>query len=181
MPILGSLASSVQKAAVESFDSIATQTLSSNTTAVTFNSIPSTYKDLHVRYSAKKIDSGITDVILTFNGDGATNYSKSWIFTFDGGGPYESGNNSSLSLGYVPGDDSSVFGAAMIDILDYASTDKNKTCTYLTGNEKSSANTTTLVIGAGQWESTSAISSLTLSCGSSFAIGSTFEIYGIKG
>lgn len=180
MPILGVLASSVQKAA-ESFDSIATQTLSSNTTSVTFNSIPSTYKDLHVRYLARKIDSGITDVNLTFNGDGTSNYSKSWIFSFDGAGPYESGNDTSLSLGYAAGNDSAVFGAALIDIPDYAVTTKNKTLTYLTGNEKSSANTTTLIIGAGQWRSTSAISSLTLTCGATFATGSTFEIYGIKG
>ena len=173
MPILGVFASSVQKA-VESFDSIATQTLSSSTTAVTFNSIPSTYKDLHVRYLASKIDSGITDVYLTFNSDGGSNYSKSWIFTFDGAGPYESGNNTGLSLGYVAGDDSSVFGAALIDIPDYAVTTKNKTLTYLAGNEKSSANTATLVIGAGQWRSTSAISSLTFTCGASFATGSTF-------
>lgn len=179
MPILGVLASSVQKA-VESFDSIATQTLSSNTTNITFSSIPSTYKDLHVRYVAKNINSGITDVALTFNGDGAGNYSKSWIFTFDGAGPYESGNDSSISLGYTAGNDSGVFGAAMIDIPDYASTNKNKTCTYLTGNEKSSANTTTLIIGAGQWRSTAAISSLTLSC-ATFATGSRFELYGIKG
>jgi hypothetical protein len=180
MPILGVLASSVQKA-VESFDSIATQTLSSDTTTVTFNSIPSTYKDLHVRYVAKKIDSGITDINLTFNGDGGSNYSKSWIFTFDGAGPYESGNDTGLSIGYAAGSDSGVFGAGMIDIPDYAATTKNKTCTYLTGNEKSSANTTTLVIGAGQWRSTAAISSLTLSCGATFSTGSTFEIYGIKG
>lgn len=179
MPILGVFASSVQKS-VESFDSIATQTLSSNTTAVTFSSIPSTYKDLHVRYVAKNINSGITDVYLTFNSDGGSNYSKSWIFTFDGGGPYESGNDTGLSLGYTAGNDSGVYGAAMIDIPDYASTNKNKTCTYLTGNEKSSANTTTLIIGAGQWRSTAAISSLTLSCGT-FASGSRFELYGIKG
>ncbi len=179
MPILGVLASSVQKA-VESFDSIATQTLSSDTTNITFSSIPSTYKDLHLRYVAKNINSGITDVGLTFNGDGASNYSKSWIFTFDGGGPYESGNDSSISLGYTAGNDTAVYGAALIDIPDYAVTTKNKTITYLTGNEKSSGNTTTLVIGAGQWKSTAAISSITLSCGT-FATGSTFELYGIKG
>lgn len=179
MPILGVLASSVQKA-VESFDSIATQTLASDSSSVTFSSIPSTYKDLHVRYVAKNINSGITDVYLTFNGDGGGNYSKSWIFTFDGAGPYESGNDTGLSLGYTAGNDSSVYGAGVIDIPDYAVTTKNKTCTYLTGNEKSSGNTTTLVIGAGQWRSTSAISSLTLSCGT-FATGSTFELYGIKG
>jgi hypothetical protein len=181
MPILGVLASSVQKA-VESFDSIATQTLSSSVTSVTFNSIPSTYKDLHVRYVGKKVDSGITDINLTFNGDGGSNYSKSWIFSFDGAGPYESGSDSGLSLGYMAGTpDSGVFGAGIIDIPDYASTNKNKTCTYLTGNERSSSNTTTLIIGAGQWRSTAAISSLTLSCGPGFASGSTFEIYGIKG
>jgi hypothetical protein len=179
MPILGVFASSVQKA-IESFDSIATQTLASNTTNITFSSIPSTYKDLHLRYVAKNVNSGLTDVGLTFNDDGGGNYSKSWIFSFDGAGPYESGNDSAISLGYTVGNDTSVYGAGLIDIPDYAVTTKNKTITYLTGNEKSSGNTTTLIIGAGQWRNTAAISSITISC-ATFATGSRFELYGIKG
>lgn len=164
------------------FESIATQTLGSNATSITFSSIPSTYKHLQIRYSGRQTGSGITDITLTFNSDGTSgNYSKHWLFTFDGGGPYtSSGGSTPISLGYLYGGDSGVMSSGIIDVLDYQNSNKYKTVKYLTGNEKSSTQTTTVVIGSGAWYSSNAINSLTLSC-STIEAGSTFALYGIEG
>lgn len=169
-------------AAGGSFESIATVTASGGETSLTFSSIPSTYKHLQIRYNGRKTTSGITDLVLTFNGDTGNNYSKHWLFTFDGGGPYTSTatSNSGFSVGYLYGDDSNVTDSGIIDIHDYSSSSKNTTARYFIGNEKVSTGTTTLLLGSGAWYNTNAVTSITLSC-SSIQAGSTFALYGIAG
>lgn len=181
--ILGIIASSIQKTAPGAYESIATFNVTSTTSSITFSSIPSTYKQLQIRYSARNTNSGITDLNMTFNGDTGGNYNKLWVFTFDGGGPYTSTsfNSSGVSLGYTYGNDSGVFNAGVVDIIDPASTSKAKTFHYLTGNEKVSTGTTTMVSGSGHWNNTvNAINSITLAA-SNFAANSRIALYGIKG
>ena len=74
------------------------------------------------------------------------------------------------------------FGAGVIDILDYAKTNKYKATRQLSGI---SSNATVgdrdyLLYGSGLWRSTSAITSITLT-GNSFVQYSHFALYGIKG
>lgn len=163
------------------YESIATVTLGSNATSVTLSSIPTGYKDIQIRYSAKNTGAGITDAYLTINGDGGGNYNKHWIFTFDGQGPYNSTNETALSLGYTYGSDANVYVSGKIDIPDYASTSKLKTLRYFNGNEKTSGanGTSTIVWGSGLWRNTAAITSVTITSATMVA-GSTFELYGIK-
>jgi hypothetical protein len=165
-----------------SFESIQTVTLSSNASSITFSSIPSTYTHLQIRYTAKNVSGGITDMYMSMNGDSGLNYSKHWLFTFDGGGPYTSTSTSSgnFSIGYLKGDESGVMNAGIIDILDYTNGNKYKTVRYLDGSDKVSIGTTTVVLGSGMWMSGSAISSITLSCGTILS-GGQFALYGIKG
>jgi hypothetical protein len=162
------------------FESISTQYVSSDTTSVTFSSIPNTFTHLQLRYNARKTTSGITDLIMTFNGESG-NASKHWVFSFDGAGPYISAvSNGSISLGYLYGDDSGVMSSGIIDILEYKSTAKYKTAKYFSGNDKNSGGTANLVYGSGMWMNTSAINSITLSC-STIKAGSHFALYGIRG
>lgn len=165
-----------------SFDSIATVALTSNASSITFSSIPSTYTHLQIRYSARKTTSGIGDIVLSFNSlTASNNYAKHWGFSFDGGGPYISGGgNTTVSVGYLYGDDSGVKDSGIIDILDYKDANKNKTVRYLTGNEKVSTGTSTVVWGSGLFINTGAISSITLDC-STIQSGGHFALYGIKG
>ena len=164
------------------YESIATINIASTTNSVTFSSIPSTYKHLQIRYSARNVNAGINDLYVSFNGGSNGPYSKHWLFTFDGAGPYTSTsfNDAQISVGYTTGNGGSFFATGIVDIYDYQSTSKNKTISYLTGNEKPSTGTKTLIVGGGAWFNTSAINSLTMST-SDFAANSTIALYGIKG
>lgn len=165
-----------------SFESIQTVTLGSNASSITFSSIPSTYKHLQIRYTANNTTAGITDLRLTMNGDTGGNYSKHWLFTFDGGGPYVSTSTSdtAFSIGYLKGDESSVMNSGIIDILDYTDGNKYKVAKYLTGSDKISVGTSTIVYGSGMWMNGSAVNSITLTC-ATIPTGGTFALYGIKG
>jgi hypothetical protein len=79
---------------------------------------------------------------------------------------------------------SGIFGVSIIDIHDYASTTRNKTFRFLTGNDRNGAGI--LALFSGLWMSTSAITSLTfvpnnIGGAQTFISGTTFSLYGIKG
>jgi hypothetical protein len=87
-----------------------------------------------------------------------------------------------MSLGDVGGNaTANSFAANIFDILDAGSSTKFKTVRSLSGISQSGlANVITL--RSALWRSTSAITSLTMTPStSSFAIGSRFSLYGIKG
>jgi hypothetical protein len=72
----------------------------------------------------------------------------------------------------------SIFGAGIVDILDYANTNKYKTLRALAGVDFNGSGRVGLT--SGLWQSTSAINAITLE-GSSFVQYSSFALYGIKG
>jgi predicted patatin/cPLA2 family phospholipase len=75
----------------------------------------------------------------------------------------------------------STFGAGVIDILDYADTNKFKTTRTLNGvSSNASSAIDYIFLVSGLWRSTSAITSITLT-GNNFAQYSHFALYGIKG
>ena len=57
---------------------IATQTLSSTASTITFSSIPSTYADLRLTYVG--VTPSSSWIGLRLNGDTGTNYSGRWMF-----------------------------------------------------------------------------------------------------
>ncbi len=185
MPILGVIASGISGNLVTgAYESIMTTTLGSATNTISLTSIPSTYKHLQLRmFAAKSGSSGIADATVYFNNDTSAIYTKSWTFTFDGGGPYTSRGTSSsgFSLGYFATNGSGVWGSYVMDLIDYSNTNKYKVAQYLNGVEKTSAGTTVVVHGTGSWMSNSAITSIQISCGDNIVAGSTFALYGIKG
>jgi subtilase family serine protease len=75
-----------------------------------------------------------------------------------------------------------IFGAAIIDILDYANTNKYKTIRILSGNDNNGSGTIRFSSGA-LYSNTNAVSSITLVSGSSgnWSEYSQFALYGIKG
>jgi hypothetical protein len=74
------------------------------------------------------------------------------------------------------------FGAGVIDILDYASANKNKTVRGLIGVDENGAGR--IGLGSGLWQNSStAISSISITpqAGTLFLQYSSFALYGIKG
>lgn len=180
MPILGTFASSVQKS-TGSFESIATTTLSSSSSSITFSSIPATYTHLQIRmYAAVNAAAG---AILRFNSDTGSNYNSHLLYG-DGASPgvYPYGTGTSINISWFGQgyNSSSSFGVNVIDILDYANTNKYKTVRSLQGIDRNGTGMLELV--SGLWMNTNAITSITIPTESSvFLANSSFALYGIKG
>lgn len=162
-----------------SFESIATAT-PSGVSSVTFSSIPSTYKSLSLRINALGTDGDTIQV--EFNSDTGANYAYHRF----------AGTGSAAAAGYytplnwIPISDASYQGInptyptpLIFDIIDYASTTKNKTTRTLTGIDKNGSGVISLQ--SGLWLSTSAITSIKVYGFSNFNSGTTIALYGIKG
>ena len=169
------------------FESIQTVTVGSGGTAsVSFTSIPSTYQHLQIRGIGRTTNSGtIGNPGITFNADTNANNYTLHILYGDGssaaalGGGAGTGTDTSITTGSTAG--ANIFGVAVIDILDYASTNKYKTVRSLTGADLNGSGTIRLY--SNLWMNTSAITSITLkpSASASYSEYSQLALYGIKG
>ena len=165
------------------YDALSTVTVPSGGVAsITFAGIPNTYKHLQIRGIAKdnRASSNINSpMLLTFNGDTAANYAGHEI---SGNGTaaqaYGAGSLSNFSV-YANSNFTNIFGAFVIDILDYATTTKNKTTRSLGGADQNG--TGFLAMTSGLWNNTAAITSITLTAFSSpFQQFSQFSLYGVR-
>ena len=70
----------------------------------------------------------------------------------------------------------------MIDIIDYASTSKNKTVRIFTGQDTNGTDGQQIQFGSGVWQSTAAITSLTFRYSASrpFTTDAKIALYGVK-
>jgi len=140
---------------------ISTQLLASTTTSVSFSSIPSTFRHLQLRVTSRDASGG-SSLDVTFNGDTAANYARHYVYG-NGSAVASSGATSqnSASIAFAAGSSATanVFSAAVIDILDYGQTTKNKTIRSLSGY----ADTTNRIgLMSGLWMGTAAVTSLTV-------------------
>lgn len=158
---------------------IATNTLASAQTTVTFSSIPGTYTDLVVVCSMRTTGANYQP-ILRFNGDSGSNYSSTTVW----GNGTSAGSNRHTNQNGIYANPGSGIGTAgdfmpwIINVMNYSNTTTNKTTVARFNNAVSVVNG-----GVGLWRSTSAITSLSLvaEAGSNdFQSGSTFTLYGIK-
>jgi len=185
MPVLGIIASQISGhlfAPSGAYDSIATTTLSSSQTTITFSSIPSTYTHLQLRVFGK-VNTGVDSGYLRFNSDSATNYS--WHRLAGSGSSVNASAGTSTAQIVLLSDSgypaaTSTFGVSVIDILDYADTNKYKTVRSLGGYDANGSGG--IALESGSWRSTSAISTITFAPSSySWQQYSSFALYGIKG
>lgn len=189
--ILGILASSISgsKAVTNSYESIATVSVGvGGTAAAEFTSIPSTYAHLQIRAIGKS-DSNTNTFETTriqFNSDTGANYSWHQLYTVNGTVYAGAGTSASLMYSFdFPFSGSNytnIFGAGVIDILDYANTNKYKTMRTLGGVDSNSASVDYgLNFVSGNWRSTNAITSIKIYPQSgNWARYSHFALYGIK-
>jgi hypothetical protein len=166
-------------AVTNSYESIATFTLSGSQATVDFTSIPSTYKHLQLRIMGKATASGYLKT--TFNGS-STGYADHYLDA--NGSSVSAGADTSASyistFGAIANTTANVFGVTIIDILDYTNTNKNKTMRALSGVDYNGSGG--VDFSSGLWTNTSAINQVTLTLNTgSFAQYSSFALYGIKG
>jgi hypothetical protein len=175
--ILGIVASGNYPRVTSAYESIATSNPAGSNT-LTFSSIPSTYKHLQVRIIAAASD-GLQGGYMQFNGTTSPYYTH-----------YIGGNGSTASAGglsnnfiysYFYGSGSSM-AVSVIDILDYTSTNKNKTTRSLVGYDNNGSGTVQLYSGLWYPATPAAVTSITFnSTGTNFQTGTQFALYGIKG
>jgi hypothetical protein len=178
--------------AAGSFDLLETQTLTGSQASVTFSSLStyaSTYQHLQLRILTRT-DRGGADsdpVILQFNSDTGSNYTRHGLGGYNFGGSsavYSNAGTSQTSLFLaeampVSSSTANVFGAIVTDILDPFETTKNKTVRSLNGMN---AAWSSIELRSGAWLSTTAVSSIVIKplVGSNLVTGSRFSLYGIK-
>lgn len=167
------------------FESIASTTLGSNQTTVSFTSIPNTYSALQLRILGRSNFSGSTNgsLRLQANSDTGSNYTWHTLIGF-GSTTFAQGYASQTysQLSYFPNNlvTTGVFGAAIIDIHDYASSSRYKTVRCFGGDDRNGGGY--VGVYSGLWMSTSVISSLQMTHGDGdWLAGSVFSLYGIKG
>jgi hypothetical protein len=160
------------------YDSLATVTVPSGGVAtITFAGIPSGYKHLQIRAIGKGATAGGRQILFQFNGDTGSNYNSHHIYG-DGSSAVAQAKGTSTN-GWVTYWDSSQFGSAIMDILDYANTNKNKTTRTLGGHDLNGSGY--ILLRSGLWMNTAAITSVSLFTDSgNFTEYSSFALYGVK-
>ena len=151
---------------------------------IEFTSIPSTYTHLQIRGIGRTTTATTSVAFFTqFNSDTASNYNYHYMYAdsttaYSGGSANESNIYAFRTTGASA--TSGMFGAGVIDILDYKNTNKYKTLRSLSGENRNGDGYVFYCSGA--WRSTSAITSIKLFYSSgNFAQYSQFALYGIKG
>lgn len=179
-PILGIMASSMQGAASGAYESIQTVTLSSSQATISFTSIPATFTHLQIRMMATYTGS-VGSGFIAFNGDNASgNYSFHYLLgdgSSAGAGALTSQNQGKFTGG--AGTSPAANNVMVMDILDYANTNKYKTTRALYGWDSNSSGY--VEFNSNNWRSTSAITSIVLTPANSFNTYTSAALYGIKG
>jgi hypothetical protein len=152
---------------------LATVTLGSSASSVTFSSIPATYRDLILVYNFL----GSTNAFTTFivNSDTAAN--KSRVRMIGDGSAFTDSSTTDANF-YTGTLDSTNRTSGVAQLMDSSATNKHKTFLVRWGEFQS----TNQVVNtyAYRWPSTSAITSINFSTTSgNFVAGSTFNLYGI--
>lgn len=198
MPIVGQFGSLARAGSFllpgGAMESIATVTVGSGrASSIEFANIPSAFQHLQLRMIVQQYDSNVANAgniytLARLNGDTtAGNYTTHML----------SGNGSSAGASALTGSaytyayvaqsyctpSSSIFSPIIIDILDYASTTKNKTLRTFSGWDGNGSGS--LALHSNLWLSTSAVNTLTIfpnvpASVTSFAQYTTAALYGIR-
>ena len=154
----------------QTYTPIASTTLTSAQSSVTFSSISSAYTDLVVVCNV--LGNASTNLRFTVNNDTGSNYSLTYIY--GNGSAAGSGrlSNFTYGLGYASGITN---GSFIFSFMNYANTTTNKTI-IVRGDDASNQTNATVNL----WRSTAAINRIDFNGGgNNFSTNSTFTIYGI--
>lgn len=155
-----------------------------NVTMVTFTSIPATYEHLQLRVSTHdQYAADVGELYVRLNNDSGSNYSNHSMK----GATSTASADASTGNGYGEWGDAvaannpaGFYSNSIIDILDYANTNKNTTVQYSSG---SAATSSPIVrFGSSLWDDTSAVSEIDVYVidTPAFQRGSEFTLYGLN-
>jgi hypothetical protein len=176
------------------YESIATVTVGSGgSSSIDFTSIPSTYKHLQIRgmYLANNTDFSS---VFRLNASSTANDYSAHTLVGDGStadAQNDNSTNPSSMRIFYSGDITSYPSVFVLDILDYADTNKNTTCRVIAGSDSNNIEYRgKVVLSSSAWYQTNAVNQVTIysatgafggTLGSSFKQYSSFALYGIRG
>jgi hypothetical protein len=157
---------------------IATTTLGSPSTTITFSSIPQTYTDIVIVASIRRNfpgGSGNRDALMRFNSDSNSNYSKTTIFG-NGSSAGSFRHSNFTSLGLIKCVDANFpNGVSVVSIQNYSNLTTYKTTLSRSGDMSDGTSAS-----AGLWRSTTAINQIQIfETVDGFAVGDSVTLYGI--
>jgi len=174
------------------YELISTTVLGSNTASVTFSGLGTSaaaYKHLQLRYTARSSRSvSYPDTVsIQLNGDTTVGNYKWHLVGGDSANVASYNgqlNPAGLFAGAAAGGSSnaSAFAANIVDILDFASTSKNKTMRAFGGSSASTGFDNEVRLYSSLWMSTAAVTSIVIAINSAnnLTTGSRFSLYGLK-
>jgi hypothetical protein len=160
------------------YEPIASTTLSSNAAGITISSIPATYTDLRIVMSLKYATSS-SATLIRFNGDTASNYSYTYVYT-DGStrGSSTSGNETRILVDHNSGFGTTQFVTYEMDIFSYTSSANKMLIDKMSSDNNSSG---AVSRSSRCWRNSAAINSINLfrADGGNYATGTSMTIWGI--
>lgn len=180
--LAGIIASSGGAAAGGDYQSIATVTVGAGGAAsAEFTSIPSTYQHLQVRVFARSTNAAAgQSLTISLNSDTTSGNYYFHRLRGDGSSALADAYSGEREIMFLPANTAlaSTFAVGIIDILDYTSTNKNKTIRSLNGRDLNGSGT--VALQSELYSATpAAVTTLTLTA--NLAQYSQIALYGIKG
>lgn len=167
-------------------ESIATVTVGSGgASSITFSDIPGGFQHLQIRWIGRCTDAGDQRVRMRFNSDStAANYAVHLLrgdgVTASASAATSYGKAVGSGVGYS-GALASTFVPCITDVLDYASTSKNKVVRTFSGANYNTGASDEVTLWSSVWLSTSAITSVNLFWDAgNFAQYSQAALYGVR-
>jgi hypothetical protein len=161
---------------------IATTTVgSTSVSTITFSDIPQVYEHLQIRGTFLSSSNG-SQIGLRLNSDSGNNYTRHNLYGDGGAAAAFAGTAqpNAVIFGLSVGTNTSNPAVAIIDILDYANTNKNTTIRTLSGSDWNGSGEVEL--NSALWINTNAVTSLTfiIGGGNTYSQHSRVALYGIK-
>jgi hypothetical protein len=156
---------------------IATQTLGTATSSITFSSIPSTYTDLILVVGSLSLATNGNGLVVRYNSDTAANYSYGDLLGIGSGAGIHRNlsNTSSAQIGWGQAGSQGAKSTVIAQIMNYSNT-----TTYKTAISRWNDSSAEVGMTSSNWRNTAAINSITVLSGVNMAVGTTFSLYGIK-
>lgn len=164
--------------ATGSYDALASYTVPSGGVAsITFAGLPTGGQYTHLQLRGSYTNAGLTNLTMTLNGSVNSTY---YHYLFGNGSSATAGATTNNIFTIQFGNASNILYGSVTDILDYASTTKNKTIRTLGGADFNGSGG--VYLSSNLYSTTSAINSITITGQShNFAQYSQFALYGIRG
>lgn len=166
---------------MSTYTPIATQTLGSAASSVTFSSLPQNYTDLIVVIGSATFSANST-LYVQYNGDTGANYSST-VLSGDGSAASSSRTTSvnGAQIGAANGQSSTVMQTCIVNIQNYSNSTTNKTAISRWSRSDAEVSTTVSL-----WRNTNAITSIEIYGGygngtknSNMQSGTTITVYGV--